>query len=120
MISAVVITCAPSLVNQFDNRQLSHIFPAVIRSFRHGGLRRLYERGDASKIRPDQREKVRRILARLDVSGTVSDLDVPGFGLHALKGDLKGNWAVTVSRNCRVVFRVVDGDACDVDLIDYH
>lgn len=65
-------------------------------------------------------EKLRDILARLDAAGTMADMDMPGFRLHALKGDLKGYWAVTVRANWRVAFRLVDGDALDVDYIDYH
>ena len=47
-------------------------------------------------------------------------MDVPGFRLHALKGDLKGLYAVTVRANWRVIFRFIDGDAFDVDYVDYH
>jgi len=47
-------------------------------------------------------------------------MDVAGFGLHPLKGDLRGFWAVRVSGNLRIVFRFQDGDAYDVDLVDYH
>jgi toxin HigB-1 len=45
---------------------------------------------------------------------------LPTFGLHALKGDLKGYWAATVRANRRVIFRFEDGKALDVDLVDYH
>ncbi len=48
------------------------------------------------------------------------DMNLPGFRLHPLKGNLAGNWAVSVSGNWRVTFRFVDGDAVDVDLTDYH
>jgi proteic killer suppression protein len=47
-------------------------------------------------------------------------MDLPGFRLHPLKGELKGRWAVTVRANWRVIFQVVDGDAWDVDYVDYH
>lgn len=47
-------------------------------------------------------------------------MNVPGFGLRPLAGDLKGFWSVTVSRNWRVIFRFEDGDAVDIDLVDYH
>jgi proteic killer suppression protein len=47
-------------------------------------------------------------------------MNLPGFRLHALKGDLAGRWSVTVSGNWRIVFRFESGDASDVDLIDYH
>jgi len=65
-------------------------------------------------------EKLRDILARLDAAAAVADLDLPGFRLHPLKGELKGFWAVTVRANRRVVFRFAEGDAFDVDYIDYH
>jgi len=65
-------------------------------------------------------EKLRDILARLDAAGDVSDLDLPGFRLHPLKGEFKGFWAVTVRANWRVVFRFTDSEALDVDYVDYH
>jgi proteic killer suppression protein len=65
-------------------------------------------------------EKLRDILARLDAAGAITDMDLPGFRLHPLKGELKGFWAVTVQANWRVIFRFADGDALDVDYIDYH
>jgi toxin HigB-1 len=65
-------------------------------------------------------EKLRDILARLDAAGTVADMDLPGFRLHPLKGQLKGFWGVTVRANWRVIFRFADGEALDVDYVDYH
>jgi proteic killer suppression protein len=64
--------------------------------------------------------KLRDILAALDRSRTPQGMDLPGFQLHALKGDLKGHYAVSVSGNWRVTFRFVDGQAVDVDYLDYH
>jgi proteic killer suppression protein len=92
----------------------------MIRNFRHRGLKLLFDRGDRSKIRPDLVAKVERVLARLDASAEARDMDVPGFGLHAMTGDRKGFWSVVVSRNWRVIFRFEDGHACDVDFVDYH
>lgn len=92
----------------------------MIRSFQHRGLQRLYERGDSSGIRPDLAEKVERIVTVLDAAETPRALDLPGFRLHALKGDLKGFWAVTVRANWRIIFRFQGTDAFDVELIDYH
>jgi antitoxin HigA-1 len=60
------------------------------------------------------------ILARLDTAATVADMDLPGFRLHPLKGELKGFWAVTVRANWRVIFHFADPDASDVDYVDYH
>jgi proteic killer suppression protein len=65
-------------------------------------------------------EKLRDILARLDAASLASDMDLPGFRLHPLKGRLKGYWAVTIRANWRVIFRLVEGDALDVDYTDYH
>ena len=79
-----------------------------------------FEKGDRSRIRPDLVGKVERILARLDASAEAKDMDVPGFGLHAMTGDRKGTWSVVVSRNWRVTFRFEKGRACDVDFEDYH
>jgi proteic killer suppression protein len=92
----------------------------LIRNFRHRGLERLFLRGERSRIRPDLVAKVERVLARLNASAEAEDMDAPGFGLHPMSGDYKGYWSVTISRNWRVVFRFEDGNACDVDFVDYH
>ena len=92
----------------------------MIESFRHKGLKRLYERGDRSKVAADYADKIERILARLDQATKPEDMDIPGYRLHPLKGDLKGVWAVSVTGNWRIVFRLENGNAHDVDLIDYH
>ena len=65
-------------------------------------------------------EKLRDILARLDAAGDISDLDLPGFRLHPLKGEFRGFWAVTVRSNWRVIFRMANRDVLDVDYVDYH
>jgi proteic killer suppression protein len=92
----------------------------MIRNIRHRGLKRLFEHDDRSKLRPDLVEKIILLLGRLDAAGSIDDMDVPGLGLHRLSGDLKGFWSVTVSRNWRIVFRFDQGDAFDVDFVDYH
>ena len=92
----------------------------MIRSIRHKGLKRLYEDDDPRGVIREHAVKLRDILARLDAAGTVSDMGLPGFRLHPLKGDLKGFWAVTVRANWRVIFRFAEGEALDVDYVDYH
>ncbi len=92
----------------------------MIRSFRHKGLKRLYESDDSRGVSREHAEKLRDILARLEVANAASDMDLPGFRLHQLKGELAGSWAVTVRANWRVVFRFGDGDVLDVDYLDYH
>jgi proteic killer suppression protein len=92
----------------------------MIRTFRHRGLKRLYERGDPSKVRADQAKRIALALADLDDAQKPQDLDLPGYRLHRLKGDLKGFWSIWISANWRIIFRFEGGDAWDVDLIDYH
>ena len=92
----------------------------MIRSFKHRGLKRLYERGDRSGIRPDLANTVQEVLTVLDKAVTPQALNLPGYRLHPLKGELKGLWAVTVRANWRIVFRFEGTDAFDVELIDYH
>jgi toxin HigB-1 len=92
----------------------------MIRSFKHRGIKRLYERGDRSKIRADLVDTVEDILARLDEAETPQAMNLPGYRLHALKGELKGSWSVTVRANWHIVFRFEGPDAFDVELTDYH
>ena len=92
----------------------------MIRSFKHRGLKRLYERGDRSGIRPDLVDTVQEILTVLDKATTPQALSLPGYRLHPLKGDLQGFWSVTVRANWRIMFRLEEGAAFDVELIDYH
>ncbi len=92
----------------------------MIRSFRHRGLKALYEGRTAAKVAPAHVAKLRRILTVLDCSTKPEDMDLPGFRLHRLSGNLKGRYAVWVSANWRVTFRFENGDAWDVDYLDYH
>ncbi len=62
----------------------------MIRSFRHKGLKRLYEDDDFRFVLAEHVTKLRNILARLDAAGSVEDMNLPGFNLRALKGQLKG------------------------------
>ena len=92
----------------------------MIRSFKHRGLERLYERDDRRGMRPDLVDTIQEILTVLDEAASPHELGLPGYRLHALKGDLKGFWSVTVRANWRIIFRIDGADAFDVELIDYH
>ena len=105
---------------RLDRRQALLYGILVIRSFKHRGLKRLYERDDRSGIRPDLLEKVEDILGRLDRATTVQALNLPGYRLHPLKGELRGVWSVTVRANWRITFRFEGEDAFGVEMIDYH
>ncbi len=92
----------------------------MIGSFKHKGLKRLYDKGDSSKLSAELLPKINRIVSLLDMATEPEDLDLPGFRLHALKGDRKGYFAVSVNGNWRITFRFVGGAPEDVDLVDYH
>lgn len=92
----------------------------MIRRLRHRGLKRLYEHDDRRALNARHLEKIHRILARLDQASKPENMDLPGFGLHPLKGEYAGFWSVTVQANWRIIFRFEDGDVTDVDYLDYH
>jgi len=92
----------------------------MIRSFRHKGLKHLYEDGDRSGLRQDMVERIGGVLATLDDAESIQEINRPTLRLHSLKGELAGYWAVTVRANWRIIFRFETGDVFDVDLVDYH
>ena len=92
----------------------------MIRSFRHRGLKRLFERDEKGQVGADMLNKVENILAVLDRASDPAKMNLPGFRLHPLKGEFRGFRAVTVRANWRIIWRFQGADAVDVDLIDYH
>jgi proteic killer suppression protein len=92
----------------------------VIKTFKHKGLKKFYESGNIKGVAADHVKRLRLILARLDASSTADDMSLPGLGLHQLKGALYPSWSVSVSGNWRVVFRFENGNAYDVNYLDYH
>ena len=92
----------------------------MILSFRHRGLEALYEGRTTRSVASEHVRKLKDILAALDRSRRPSDMDLPGFRLHPLKGELMGHHAVRVSGNWRVTFRFEEGQVVDVDYVDYH
>lgn len=92
----------------------------MIESFKHKGLKKLYEKGDRSGLRTDIAKKAELYLSILDTASNVEELNITGFGLHPLTGNLRGFYSVFLSRNHRMIFRFHEGNAFDVDLVDYH
>ncbi|MHB8067335.1 MAG: type II toxin-antitoxin system RelE/ParE family toxin [Desulfobaccales bacterium] len=92
----------------------------MIGSIRHKGLATLYYDDQRKGVKQSLVKRLRYILALLETAFTVEDMNIPGLKLHQLKGDLAGYYAVSVSGNWRVIFRFEDGEATDIDLIDYH
>ncbi len=92
----------------------------MIRSFRHRGLKALYDGRTTRRVVHDHVEKLRVILFMLEQSRGPEGLNVPGLKLHPLSGELKGHYAVSVSANWRITFRFEDGDTVDVDYVEDH
>jgi proteic killer suppression protein len=92
----------------------------MISRFRHKGLERLFASGDTRGVSVQQAKRLRRLLASLSTATSPLNMNISGFQLHPLAGERKGEWAVSVSGNWRLVFRFDGENATDVDLVDYH
>jgi len=92
----------------------------VIKSFRHKGVQTFFETGSKAGIQPVHAKRLRLQLARLDGARSSADMALPGWRLHDLKGDLKGQWAVWVDKNWRLTFAFEGTDVVLVDYQDYH
>ncbi|MFT6634909.1 type II toxin-antitoxin system RelE/ParE family toxin [Alcanivorax sp.] len=92
----------------------------MIKSFRHKGLRALYEQGSTRGVQQNHASKLRRILTNLDVAESPEDMDLPGYKLHELQGNRGGIWSVKVNGNWRVTWRFEGKDVEIVNYEDYH
>ncbi len=92
----------------------------MIVSIEHKGLAALHWKDQSKGIMQSLVKRLKQILALLETARTVNDMDLPGLRLHLLKGELNGFYSISVSGNWRVIFRFEDGNAYDVNLVDYH
>lgn len=92
----------------------------MIISFRHRGLEVFFTTGSKAGIQPAHAAKLGAVLRRLNAAAQPQDMNLPGWKLHPLKGDLRDHWSVWVSGNWRLTFRFVGVDAELVDYQDYH
>ena len=92
----------------------------MIKSFKHKGLQDFYEKGNSSGIQAQHRQKIRMKLVALDTANVIDDIDLPGFRLHPLKGNMKGLWSIEVNKNWRITFEFKAGDVYIVNYEDYH
>ncbi|HZB89367.1 MAG TPA: type II toxin-antitoxin system RelE/ParE family toxin [Terracidiphilus sp.] len=92
----------------------------MIQSFRHAGIERFFRTGSKAGIVPSHAEKLANRLQLLDFAKSPADMNMPGWGLHKLSGNLKGHWAVKMSGNWRLTFAFENEDAILVDYQDYH
>jgi len=92
-----------------------------IERFRHKGLKRLYEKDDVNGLPAHATRKISMMLAALEFSDSLSQIEtVPGWKLHPLKGDRKGEYSLTVTGNWRLTFRLLGNTITDLNLEDYH
>ncbi|MBZ4185766.1 type II toxin-antitoxin system RelE/ParE family toxin [Thermomonas sp. RSS23] len=92
----------------------------MIKTFRHKGLRRLYETGITSGVQANHAKRLRLQLTALDTAQAIEDMDIPGFRLHPLKGEMRGRWSITVNGNWRITFEFQDGNAYVLDYEECH
>ncbi|MBN1265727.1 MAG: type II toxin-antitoxin system RelE/ParE family toxin [Anaerolineales bacterium] len=93
----------------------------MIQSFADQRTLDLYATGKAKRFPPDVAKRAARKLEYIDLAATLEDLRVPpGNRLHALAGDRKGQYAISINDQWRICFRFQDGDALDVEVTDYH
>jgi proteic killer suppression protein len=92
----------------------------MIKSFKHKGLERLFTKGSASGVEAAYVARITLTLDAIDSAEQVSELDMPGFRLHRLKGDKRNLWSMRVSANWRITFEFENGNAYILDLEDYH
>ena len=92
----------------------------MIKKIKHKGLRKLFESGVVSGIQPQHATRLRQILALLETAESIGDMNLPGLSLHELKGQRKETYAVKVSGNWRVTFKIINGDISDVKYEDHY
>ena len=92
----------------------------MIVSFKHKGLELFFTKSSYKGIPAKFAPRIERILDRLDASKDPDDMSVPGYKFHELKGDRKGEYAVSVSGNWRITFEFDGQEAVNVNLEDYH
>jgi toxin HigB-1 len=91
----------------------------MIRSFRHKGLELFFRTGNKAGIEAAHAKRLRLQLALLDAAKHPADMNLPGWRLHSLRGELAGHWAVWVDK-WRLIFTFAGADAAAVDYCDYH
>ena len=93
----------------------------MIRSFRCKETERIWQGQRSRRFPGDMQNRALRKLRQLDASTALDDLrNPPGNRLEALKSDRKGQWSIRINDQWRVCFRWSDGDAGDVEIVDYH
>jgi len=93
----------------------------MIRSFRNKETERIWQGFASRKFPADMQDRALRKLRQLDAARTVDDLrNPPGNRLEKLKGEREGQMSIRVNDQWRICFVWIDGDAHEVEIVDYH
>lgn len=92
----------------------------MILTFKHKGLELFFLTGSTAGIQANHAEKLTMILTALNTAEDIRDLNLPGWNLHQLKGNLKNHWSIKVNGNWRITFKFEKGNAEIVNYQDYH
>jgi toxin HigB-1 len=92
----------------------------MIKSFKHRGIEKLFFSGDKSGVQEKHLKRLQMILAMLNTADYPCDMNAPGLKLHKLKGARKNQYAVSVSGNWRMTFKMQKGDVFEINYEDYH
>lgn len=92
----------------------------MIESFKHKGLKDLFEKGKSAKVPSELRKRIKARLDVLQAAQTLPELNQPGYNLHRLTPPMEPRWSLSVNGPWRLTFWWQDGKAIDVDLEQYH
>ena len=92
----------------------------MIESWKHKGLKELFESGRSRRVRTDLQERSLLMLDALNAATTVSSLNLPGFNFHKLRGYRPARYSIHINGPWCITFEFHDGDAYRVDLEQYH
>ena len=93
----------------------------MIKTFADKKTKQVFITGKSKTLEPNVIKRAVRRLEYVHLAKTIHDLNVPPSNrLHALKGDRKGQFAISINEKWRICFRFVDGDAYNVEIADYH
>jgi proteic killer suppression protein len=110
-----------SIKKDLDNCHVIRDIYSVIKTFADKHTRDFYITGRSNRLQPDLLKRALRRLEYIDYAACLDDLRVPPSNcLHSLKGDRKGQYAISINDQWRICFSFRDGDAYEVEIVDYH
>lgn len=93
----------------------------MIRSFKDAQTEKIFNRERSRKLPPEIHRRAKRKLLLIDTAETLDDLKVPpGNRLEPLSGDRTGQWSIRINQQWRICFEWREGDAYNVEIVDYH